>query len=117
MSSGLGPQALARAEQGVKAAHVLSSRCHDIAAACAIAPIGTSVLAVVRADLTFDAAWTLPDSELAERMVTLADGGWSALFKPGSTESDVRVATARLLRLAETRYDRLCRWTARHPRL
>lgn len=103
-----------RPKQTIHAAEVLHDNARSIASVCMDAAEDEVVVAVINRDMGFGGVWTIPRSELSDRVPQLDDGGWSLVFGPGTPAADIEDRCLRLARLAFARWEVMRRWASRH---
>ncbi len=114
MTFTISSEATDRARDTIKAAHLFRENEQAIVLACAAAAESEVVLAIVRRDLTFGGAQTLPLRQLRERVLALEPGTWSLLFSPDADASHVEIRCQKMADLASAKLEAMQRWTSRH---
>jgi len=104
----------ARARQTILAAQVFRSNASAISDHCNWAQEDQVVIAVVKRDLTFDAAFIAPLSQLREEVMSRLNTGWTLVFSPGTTDRDIEVRCDKMAQLAQARLDVIQRWRDKH---
>jgi hypothetical protein len=108
------PQGAAqRSRDAIHAAAVFRSQAATIAAACAVAPAESMVVALVERDLRFAGAQALPAAQVWQQLADLEGDGWTLVFTAQTAEPEIQARCQEFAELAELRRAAIERWISR----
>ena len=109
-------EARERPYRTIEATKVLRAKAGVIERATSDARADEMVVAVVRPDLSFGGVWTLARADLSNQIFIVEDeGGWSLLFSPHTSLTQVEQRCDELARIAQKRGEVMQRWINQHP--
>jgi hypothetical protein len=109
----LSPEALARAEQTIKAAPVFAANAELIASRTPALPVEHTLVAVVSADHEFTGTHVVSRAALVETVPQLEGDGWAMVFSHRSDADQVRHRAAEMAAIAQKRIAMITRLRAR----
>lgn len=108
------PQGAAeRSRDAIHAAAVFEAQAATIAAACAVAPAESIVVALVERDLRFVGTRAMPPAQVWQQLADIEGDGWSLLFTPQTGESEIQARCQEFAHLAGLRRAAIERWISR----
>lgn len=109
-------EAIERPYRTMQAVKVLREKAEVIEHATAQARGDEIVVAVIQHDLSFGGVWTLAREDMAQQVLVVEDeGGWSLIFSPHTSLSQIEQRCSALTGLAQRRWEAMQRWVSRHP--
>lgn len=107
------PEAGDRASHTVDASAVFAANAEHIVELLDELPEGSVLVVHVDADKQYNGGHQVDQGDLVERIPEIEDGGWSMVFRHGTTPDEVRARAAEFGSIAQKRADIISRIQAR----